>query len=211
MRRYTPQQLQGSALLVLTGDEDYYLDSRKKPSKPVYLNEWGLNRSLVPSPFPGSGLPTPYTPFPLFAARVQLLLKYSVQLCVCYAVNKVSHWILRQATAHVKTHVNLAPIVIETGGPARRSSPLHAGRSDMRGLSVSLIRLSPLSIRQSYLQSEATRFTLRVHRVTRISLQSRPCKCRFRRFQKMGGLPHLPTAYATQIPGLPIHIDSLTV
>ena len=43
LRRYAPEQSQGSALLVLTGDEDYYLDcTRKAVQAGLYLNEWGL-------------------------------------------------------------------------------------------------------------------------------------------------------------------------
>ena len=42
-RRYIPKQSRGSALLALTGDEDYVLDcTRKAVQAGLYLNEWGL-------------------------------------------------------------------------------------------------------------------------------------------------------------------------
>ena len=43
MYRYISKQSRGSALLALTGDEDYYLDCRRKAIQAgLYLDEWGL-------------------------------------------------------------------------------------------------------------------------------------------------------------------------
>jgi len=41
--RYVPKQSRGSALITLTGDEDFYLEcTRKAIQAGLYLNEWGL-------------------------------------------------------------------------------------------------------------------------------------------------------------------------
>jgi len=60
--RCIPKRSRGSALLALTGDEDYYFDCRRRAVQAgLYLNEWGL-WEWEPDSQSLSQSETPYTP-----------------------------------------------------------------------------------------------------------------------------------------------------